>query len=309
MKTLASMAAALAAALAVPAAAAPTYDWSGFYIGVHGTAVRENTRASGTAQLNQVTNLIVPNRAFVVVPGTTRAFDIDSKQTDVSGGIQGGFQMQWGGLVAGLEGDADFTRRRSRGSQTSDIPMTALTPISTVTFERGERYDLEWSARARIGGAFGSNLLYATGGLAGTRVRITRRDTFSDPGGPAAPNSINGQTTSVGQANFGPAASFTTDYDRKWKTGWTAGAGFERKLGSHLSIGVEYRHTDYGTVDAAFPVTFTGTSLTAGTTPHGAVTVTSSITSDLTSAPNVASAPTRVRLRNDGVGLRLNFTF
>ena len=302
----------LCAALSAAPAAAQGGDWSGFHVGVNGSGYEQHAGMSGTGNVDQLSGLFVPNRGIVIVPGTIVSFggggqfnppmsQSSRHKETASFGAQAGFDWQFGGVVAGIEGDIQGTRRSTTNIYNFQLPFTALTPLTNVTLQRTARINTEWSLRARIGATLGpSTLLYATGGLAGARVRLTNTDTFFDPGGPAAPNSINGQTTSVGQANFGasgPTVSSATF--SKTKLGWTAGGGLEQRIGSHLSIALEYRHTDLRTVSYAVgePIVSAGATITDTQGNHPSV------------QPSVSSSTTNVKLRSDAIGLRLNFRF
>ena len=298
-------------AFAAPAAA-QNGSWSGFHIGLNGTGYQQHMSMSGTANLDQLSGLFVPNRGIVIVPGTTFSLAPGGQYTSLTSqstrnkttasiGAQAGFDWQFGGVVAGAEADIQGTRRSTTSVYNFQVPPTALTPTSNVTLQRTARISTEWSLRARLGAAIGSStLVYATGGLAGARVRFTNTDTFFDPGGPGPLNSINGQQTTVGQANFGPSGpTVTTGSFSKTKVGWTAGGGLEERIGAHLSLALEYRHTELGTVSYA---------LNQSIISQGAV-ITDTLGNHASVQPNISSSTTRVKLRSDSIGIRLNFRF
>ncbi len=72
--------------------------------------------------------------------------------------------------------------------------------------------DWETSLRARMGYAFEQNLVYGLAGVSATQLELTQ-------GG---------------------------DSDRNLLTGWTVGAGIERKFTDQLSGRLEYDYSDYG---------------------------------------------------------------
>jgi len=301
------------AALTAPAMADAQANWSGFHVGVNGAGYEQHATMSGTADVVQLSGLFVPNRGIVIVPGTSVSFggggqfnpatsQSTRSKTNASFGAQAGFDWQFGGVVAGLEGDIQGTRRSTTNVYTVQMPQTALTPPgTTVTLERTARISTEWSLRARLGAALGSStLLYGTGGLAGARVRLTNTDTFFDPGGPGPLNIINGQQTNVGQANFGASGpTVSTASFSKTRLGWTAGGGVEQRVGAHFSIGLEYRHTDLGRVTYAV----TDTIVSAG------AVITDTQGNHASIQPSISNAATSVRLHSDSISIRANFRF
>ncbi|QYM72846.1 porin family protein [Pseudochrobactrum sp. Wa41.01b-1] len=78
-----------------------------------------------------------------------------------------------------------------------------------LTVRRG----LDSSLRARLGYDSGSVMPYITAGVAGTQVRDSN----------------------------------DADSEKKFRTGWTAGAGVETMLTQNVSAKLEYRYSDFGT--------------------------------------------------------------
>lgn len=285
--------AASAVSIASPAHA-QNRTWSGFYIGANVAGSRDRVGAEATLQITQVSNLFVTGRGIVVVPGTTRPLDASDRRTNWLGGAQAGYQWQSGPVVFGAEAEYDPFGRTATAAQTQTLPITVLTPVTTVASQRAVRINNQWSIRARLGIAFGNTLAYATAGYASARARMTSVDSFTNPGGPGAPNT-DGSTFNGGPE--GPVV--TTASARRNMSGWTGGVGIEQALGSRFSVALEYRHTDLGTGD------FTPTNAaTVNTGPemrgsNGATGILGS----------VASGPTRIQLDSDALSLRLNFRF
>ena len=287
--------AAAAALLTVSAASAQT-NWTGFYVGVSGQGSRDRIAADATLAIGQITNLQVTGRGLVVVPGTTRPFAASRTETNWNGGGQVGYQWQSGNVVFGAEADFDPFRRDVTVMQSQQLPFTALTPPTTIESVRNMRLDQEWTARARLGIALGRTLVYATGGYANARAALTSVDSFTNPGGPAAPCA-----PAPCQANLGPEGPVvtTSSAPRRRMGGWTGGGGFEQQLGAHFSIGLEYRHTDLGAKTLS-PVG--GTAVNTGPETHGDNGATGLL-------GQVFTGPTHVSLRSDAIALRLNFRF
>jgi outer membrane immunogenic protein len=118
--------------MAAVAPAAPSYNWTGFYIGVNG--------GYGWGEF--------PNNAAAVL-----GFPVDLG--DAGGGLVGGtlgYNWQFGHVVAGLETDIDW-------ANISDTDPAAVTGTKATLSYLG-------TVRARLGYAFDRALLYATGGFA-----------------------------------------------------------------------------------------------------------------------------------------------
>src|SRR3979490_1059512 len=94
-----------AALVGVPSVAlAADGDWSGLYAGAEAGAASGGLRASGSDQVFQLSNINVPGRGIVVVPGTSVPSGGSGTETNlVYGGLLGG-QWQTGGLILGIEG-------------------------------------------------------------------------------------------------------------------------------------------------------------------------------------------------------------
>jgi outer membrane immunogenic protein len=116
-----------------PAFVPPSYNWSGFYVGVNGGG------GFGSSAWN-----------------STGSFDISGGQ--VGGTV--GYNYQWGQAVVGVEGDIDWTNLKGSTS-TFCAPgcTTSNTWLST--------------ARARLGYAADRFMPYVTGGAAFGNIRAT----------------------------------------------------------------------------------------------------------------------------------------
>ena len=287
---------AAAAALLPASAVSAQTNWTGFYVGVNGFGARDRLRASDTLLITQISNLQVTGRGLVVVPGTTLPLNASGRKTNADWGAQLGFQWQSGRFVFGAEADGDPFRHNVSASQTQALPPTALTPSTTIASTRQVQIDRMWSVRARAGFAFGSTLVYATGGYAGARLSAFGIDSFTNPGGPAATCA-----PAPCQANLGPEGpNITTSSNARGTVGgWRAGLGIDQRLGRHFSIGLEYLHTNLGAHTLPFHSSVTSF---AGTFTHGDNGATGT-------HGQVLTAATQVAMTSDAIGLRLNFRF
>ena len=272
-------------------------DWKGFYVGGNGFVSNDKSNASASLSIQQTTNVFIAGRGIVVVPGTTLNFSASKRKTNGGGGGQAGYQWQAGKFVFGAEGDFNPFRRTASVSQSQQLPVTIVSPVTTVTAKRDARISQEFSLRARGGVAFGNTLVYGTGGYSNARVRVTNIDSYTNPGGLAALCVANCTST----FNSGPSGPIvTTASQSKNMSGWNVGGGIEQKFGKLLSIGFEYRHTDLRSKTFAptnAVVVNTGSSV-AGT--NGVIPDTQG---------QVSSGPTRISLKSDSFGVRVNFHF
>jgi outer membrane immunogenic protein len=163
-------------------------------------------------------------------------------------GAQVGCNWQSSNLVAGVETDFDYMELQS--AIATKPPASFIDPFSADVSSRTS-FGAHWlyTLRGRLGVTQGDWLLYATGGLAATRINYNVSYTnFIIIGGPFPPELAETQFASVA----------TT------KAGWTVGGGVEEKIaGTRWSGKFEYLYADVGSVTAV------GEVLTRGVTPSG----------------------------------------
>ena len=83
------------------------------------------------------------------------------RSSSILGGLQGGFNVQIGNLVVGLEADMNFFD----ASSTRDTGLVTVGGFTGQTIDK-VKVDKLTTIRPRIGWAFGQTLVYVTGGLA-----------------------------------------------------------------------------------------------------------------------------------------------
>lgn len=132
-----------------------------------------------------------------------------------------GFNGQAGSAVIGVEGDFQILQLDETTSATETYTCCG------TTFTLGQTITSDWlfSARARAGGVVGSALIYGTGGLAMTKLKLDTLFTDTD-------SSAN--------------ASASVEETRK---GVVVGGGVEFKAGPHVSIKGEFLHFNFGDFD------------------------------------------------------------
>lgn len=175
------------------------FDWTGLYAGVH----------LGSAYTS------VDANSNVVDPVTLFAENFDQSSTSFTGGLQVGWQKQWGRMVVGIEfaySWLDFNET----SQSSFVP--GLSRSSEV-------HNL-FALTGRLGYADERWLAYGKGGWASAEVDIN----FNQAGTGAVISSSGGR-----------------------ENGWTAGVGIDYALMPNLFLGVEYNYLHVG-IDAPPPV-------------------------------------------------------
>lgn len=212
-------------ALALLVAASPAYaqadDWTGAYAGLHlGMAdqpgsddetIRFDRNLDGdfndTVTTTGGANAFSPGFCGGAANGPTPASGCADDDDGTDWGVRAGYDWQSGSLVYGILGEY------LRGDSEDSVSAFSTTPARYTMTRSLERTA---ALRGRVGFTFGdnANLLYATGGLAWSRVG----NSFSTS------NGVN---------------TFTDNGDSDSK-GPQYGIGYERKLGANLSIGAEY---------------------------------------------------------------------
>jgi outer membrane immunogenic protein len=190
----------------------PVYNWTGGYWGGNVGYSWGHAKVDGATR---ITNL------GVAVAGTT--FSESQKIDGVIGGLQTGYNYQFGAWVWGWETDFQWSGQKG-GSTFTGTLATVVGPVpATLTTD----HKLEWfgTARSRLGFLWGQNVLvYGTAGIAYGQVK-------------------DSAILNVGAA---PVTAATIDTFKDVKAGWTAGAGIEGALGGGWSAKLEYLYIDLG---------------------------------------------------------------
>jgi opacity protein-like surface antigen len=280
-------------------------DWSGFYAGGSVSGSSGQTKATATLLVNQISNLTVIGRGLVVVPGTTLPLAASRHKSTWSGGVNAGYNWQHGKFVIGPEVSVEPFHQTFRVSQSAQLTSTALTPVTTISAERAVRLTTAFSFRMRAGATWKNNLIYGLGGYSFARARVSSIDSFTNPGGLAAQGVCGAQNTPC-QFNSGAEGPvITTASQNSNLSGFAVGGGFERKLNKQWSVGFEYSHTMYGSKTYALssqttkntgPETLGEPLFVDGFGIHGLL-------------GNVSTGPTKISLRVDTFGGRVNFHF
>jgi outer membrane immunogenic protein len=232
-----------------PALAQPAnVNWTGMYAGFYAGGVwgRGNSTANsdcptaaagGVAPAGYYCDATIP-ASSANASAVTSAGSGSASSSKFTGGIQIGHNWQTGNFVYGVEGDFGAFNIRSSRSGSGVYPAGAIVTGAGTAFTVTNSFSTDWllTVRGRLGWAASGWLVYATGGLAMSRVEV--ENSFSD-------NNVVG---GFGGATESASAS-------KIKVGWTLGGGLEYALTRNWSIKGEYIYVDLGSVSALGTVT------------------------------------------------------
>ena len=167
------------------------------------------------------------------------------------GGIQGGYNWQWGNWVGGIEADVQIS---GQGATPSYLCPGAVcnpgivdfdAPV-TATFDQGHKLNSFGTLRGRFGATITPDVMaYATGGLAVGSIRSTVR--LSGVGFDA-------------DGNLGAVSNAVSVLTQK--AGWTIGAGLEGRLFGNVTGKIEYLYMDFGTISTSVTNPFNATPVT-----------------------------------------------
>lgn len=196
--------------------ASSAYKWTGPYIGVNAGWGRGSSDVS-------TTTVFSPTGYFATTsPGAVKkAGEQDLSSSTFIGGGQVGYNWQSGNIVIGGEMDLDYFHPSADQKNSEVYPCCGPT---SLTVKSSAHTDWMFTVRPRIGYAANNWLLYATGGLAVTKLNADFEfsDTFAD--------------------------ARESAHISKTKTGWTVGGGVEMGITKNWSIKTEYLYADFGGV-------------------------------------------------------------
>lgn len=215
--------------VAAPAPSAPssTPRWTGVYVGVLFGQAR-NTSAATTTTVFSPTGYFASSSVPAIA--TAGAQTLDAKQA--TGGFEGGFNVEGGPIVFGVEFDWDRMKFNTSQASTATYPCCAPTAF-TVTQSITTTYLT--TLRGRLGVAAGPVLIYGTGGVAWTNPDY--ETVFTD-------------TFATAHENGGVSGKVHTGI-------W--GGGLEVQANHHVSFKGEFLRAEFD------PLTTTSSNLTAFT--------------------------------------------
>jgi outer membrane immunogenic protein len=199
-------------------------NWTGFYVGLNAGWARARSDVSNSTDAG---GYFFPAN----VAGLNAAGSFGTSDDGFTGGGQIGYNWQTGIWVLGVEGD--FSALITKSQNTLIIPFVTV-PANGTRIDNQIETDWFATIRGRLGVvAYGSALLYATGGVAFANMKLATTTFDLVP----VPNGINCTTQHCG-ASGGSST----------KTGWTAGGGMEWAINRNWSAKGEYLFADFGSV-------------------------------------------------------------
>jgi outer membrane immunogenic protein len=189
-------------------------------------------------------------------------FNSGSNQSFLGGG-QVGYNHQFGHWVIGVEGDFQGTsangKQLSSGFTETSSDIGAEPPpagfgetvFADTTLDAVRKAETDWSAslRARFGYTAGPFLFYGTAGLAWTDVKVTATETASTDFFEDDNDLTSAVPTPRGKGSDFLGNVTSTNFSKTSddvQMGWTGGVGAEWAINDKVTMGVEYRHSDYG---------------------------------------------------------------
>jgi outer membrane immunogenic protein len=207
-------------------------DWNGFYAGGNiGGALGRSTANTSTVYVPTLDGYFTASSVAAIETGGRQPLSANG----FTGGLEAGINAQMGNNIFG--GEIDYESLRMNDSASSTIAYPGF-PGRSFTIDQSFKTNWMLTARPRFGRAVGPALVYATGGLAVTKVDYQAQ--FSD--------------------TF--AAASEGGFVNKARYGWVGGFGvaFPGPI-EHFSMKVEYLYADFGRL------TMTTNNLTAFTPP------------------------------------------
>ncbi|GJD81303.1 Outer membrane protein A [Methylobacterium gregans] len=245
----------------------PLIDWSGTYVGGHGGYT--NAALGFKNVFQQMIYRDSHDTAGESTFGASTLLNARSQRIDgASYGAFAGFNVQYGDVVFGLEGDYTWFGRTGTSSDSlGRIKTTADGNLESVrlTGTSTTRIEDYGTVRGRVGYAYGSFLPYVTGGLAFGRMQINDNTSYRNFGYNLTTYNANralttGQpayVTNFGYASFSqtnpdgstPYTSYQSERRSKVVAGFALGAGLEYALTSNIILRGEYQYalfSDFG---------------------------------------------------------------
>jgi outer membrane immunogenic protein len=205
---------------------AAVHNWAGFYVGANAGY------AWSAGEANYTVDPFFAGAPIGTASGDAGRAALAATSTHVSdrgftGGVQAGYNLQFRNIVVGVE--VDFNSLRLDNS--ADTVGFSGTPVPWIdNVHTSIKTDWLLTVRPRVGVAWNEFLLYATGGLA-----VTRLTTFQSQSNILVTTLSSGYSESVSGSET--------------KTGWTVGGGLEYAVSDHWTLKGEYLYTDFGSVN------------------------------------------------------------
>lgn len=204
-----------------PVYMAPIFTWTGFYVGAN-LGVAFNSRDNHRVEAVDLPGASSDEQIFVDDFNAASSLNShDRDRTSFTGGVQLGYNWQFGAMVVGIEGDINFRGRDK--NRNFDIVGAGEFGDYDVSVRSGSGSNWFGTIRPRIGVAMDRTLLYVTGGL-------------------AYANSKSGTTVEVFDNFDSSTTTFRSRSSSNW--GWTLGAGVEHAFSNNWTLKLEYLYVD-----------------------------------------------------------------
>jgi outer membrane immunogenic protein len=222
----------------------PVYSWTGFYIGAHagyGWGEKEFSgdfagRRFPLDAANANLDCAGPDQVCLDFSALTNSF-LTQRLSGALGGVQAGYNYQFGVWVGGIEGQFSWSRLRKESAVEVGRSICSFEsagtcfPLSTLSgfpVDLRAKTQVDWIATvaARLGYTWDRWLLYLKGGAAFAKDSYSF--TFSDV---TTPLTIH-------------------QFDQT-RVGWMVGAGFEWALWDNWTAKLEYNYMGFGNDDLA----------------------------------------------------------
>ncbi|AWN35658.1 outer membrane protein [Methylobacterium radiodurans] len=212
-------------------------DWSGVYAGGHvgWSTTNFGFKNAGRTEIAHILRQTLVEKEFGV--STWNKLN-DKRRSGLSYGAFGGYNVQYGDVVFGLEGDYTSINQKAYSEDAVSRYMQGSTgryySVAAHTLSRASLVEYG-TVRARLGYAFGPLLPFVTGGLAvgraviGNAVDVTSLEYSAIP----TPTSVP-----VGGSGYQSTASLK----EKFAVGAALGAGIDYAITSNIFLRAEYQY-------------------------------------------------------------------
>lgn len=199
--------------------------WNGLTLGIGGGASYLNAEESRDSYIDDYyVNLA---NFYTQEDGTN-----DAGAFGAFGTIEAGYNMQAGGAVVGLS--ANYDMGKSDQDRHDNLACFANAANCIANYDSELKIGNRWAVGGRVGVlATESVLLFASGGY--TQAKVNASATLEGDHHPEA-------------SDYWAGADILSDSYSGWKSGYYVGGGVEAALSSTMSLKVEYRYTDLGSI-------------------------------------------------------------
>lgn len=260
-------------------------DWSGPYVGFNNGGSFNNFHIGHHMTDVDVTDQYYDlNIVLGVQADTFATFDTPGhhkNDTETIGGGQTGYKFQFGHIVVGAEGsfigNGSTQDARFNDFQTNELfidggggqPAQQIGGITAETvFQSRQKVETTWNGfvGGNIGFAWNRFLFYGEGGAAFTDVHFESTDKADtsffqncsevcDGNSPTLPTSgthlrrAQQPLAPIGSIFLGEIVNKKTHTQGDVLTGWYGGGGIDYALTKIVSVGLEYKHVDWGNIN------------------------------------------------------------